>query len=159
MQGCCRVPMQFRAQCPEYLAGRMEVDVGGYWQVSTNLHLYEEHIKMFQERGTVTTALDLVLEDKSDYGITEPLVKYPLQFDEELYETMDVLDKIQKYQEFIIGDISNTFLSETVIPMAQAHAAYKGKNMNIAWDYVSLVKANDWQRAGREWLERRYGTR
>ena len=92
-------------------------------------------------------------------GIICPLVKYPLQFDEELYETMDVLDKIQKYQEFIIGDISNTFLSETVIPMAQAHAAYKGKNMNIAWDYVSLVKANDWQNYWSMFADMRYGTR
>ena len=56
--GCCGANAVHFPMLQEYLAGRMEVDVGGYWQVSTNLHLYEEHIKMFQERGTVTTALD-----------------------------------------------------------------------------------------------------
>ena len=120
---------------------------------------------MFQETwDQVTTALDFSVgkTNIATYETPCPLVKYPLQFGRRnQYETMGrIRRKIQKYQAPIINiTISNTFLSETVIPMAQAHAAYKGKQVHaaIAWGSCESCQskrlAKSWSR---KWLAMRY---
>jgi hypothetical protein len=134
----------------EYIAAMAELEVGEYWQVSTNLHVYyEQYKRMNLQEGSV-------LIDSLDYGPTLPLVQYPNVFDDELLEVMNFIDDMWAGNLPIYdGNISNTFLREVVLRMAMAHYLYKSGNMTDALDIVDTVTAPDWKQAGREWLERR----
>jgi thymidylate synthase len=142
--GCCGANAVHFALLQEYIASMIDIKMGSYWQVSTNLHLYRKHWDK--------ASSDVFLED---YERTEPLIKYPKTFDEELNETMLYIDEMHEYREGYMGNISNPFLSEVVIPMATAHWMYKARNFKEALDAIDSVRAEDWRRAGKEWLERR----
>jgi thymidylate synthase len=142
--GCCGANAVHFAILQEYIASMVGVKMGSYWQVSTNLHLYKKHLDKVSPE-----ALD------EEYERTEPLIKYPRVFDEELKETMLYIDEMHEYREGYMGNISNPFLSEVVIPMATAHWMYKARNFKEALDAIESVRAEDWRRAGKEWLERR----
>jgi hypothetical protein len=158
MWGCCGANAVHFPILQEYLAGRIGVDLGGYWQITTNLHFYKEHIDLLQgrlEKGATGT-IDHYLYDHKSYDSTLPLMEYPLAFDIELAEVMIMIDNMHIGElEMYDGNISNTFLREVVLKMAKAHCFYKNKQMKEALSIVNTVLAEDWKRAGREWLERR----
>jgi len=154
--GCCGANAVHFPIVQEYIAGKLGIPMGMYWQISTNLHLYNEHIDMLNKRsGKGLINLHIALRDGAIYEKTQPLMTYPEQFDEDIAETVHYIDLIQRGEEEIYkGNIANSFLRETVIPMALAHALYKKKNYNEALDIVLAVKADDWCTAGTEWIER-----
>jgi hypothetical protein len=81
----------------------------------------------------------------------------PRVFDDELLEIMIFLDQMHLGNLTVYdGNISNTFLREVVLRMAMAHYLYKNGEKEDALDIIDTVTAEDWKRAGREWLERRY---
>ena len=91
------------------------------------------------------------------YGTTLPLIMYPNQFDGELFEVMSFIIRMQQGDlPYDDQGISNHFLRDVVLPMAYAHACYKNKDIEEAIDQVNTVMADDWKRAGKEWLERRH---
>lgn len=155
--GCCGANAVHFAILQEYIAGMIGIDVGEYWQVSNNLHMYQEHVEMLEKRLTGKDKLNLYVALKNDviYENTVPLVQYPREFDEELQEIMNWLDGLQHDQDIYDGNISNPFLRDVVIPMAKAHYLYKGTFVEHALREIERVAAEDWQRAGKEWIERR----
>jgi thymidylate synthase len=46
--GCCGANAVHFPILQEYLAGKIGVGLGEYWQVTTNLHLYEHHINLMK---------------------------------------------------------------------------------------------------------------
>jgi hypothetical protein len=156
--GCCGANAVHFPILQEYLATRIGVNIGEYWQVTTNLHLYTDHYqKLISKLGEEQPEEDAIEEDKySPYGQTLQLVSNPDCFDDELYEVMDFIEKMhQGNLEIYDGNISNAFLREVVLRMAMAHYLYKNGKMIDALDIVDTVTADDWKTAGREWLERR----
>jgi hypothetical protein len=153
--GCCGANAVHFPILQEYLAGRIGVLIGQYWQISNNLHLYIELHKDLCERSIRQHAVER-------YEPTAPLIEYPKEFDNELYEIMQYIDIIHNMDainsegEFYTGNISNTFLRDVVIPMAIAHRQYKLKDIARALATVETVKAEDWKTAGKQWLERRH---
>jgi thymidylate synthase len=139
----------------EYMAAMIGVKMGEYWQVTTNLHLYQEHIDMLWKRTKDKSGLPLALRDRGDYEGTIPLIKYPEVFDEELGEVMQMIADINCDLEIFDGNLSNPFLRDVVLPMAQAHRHYKNKDIGKAYEEVNKVIAADWRRAGIEWIKRR----
>ena len=133
------------------------IPIGRYWQISTNLHLYVEHLDMLLNRikGYPNPNLWVTLKDEQDYGATQPLVTYPEAFDNELMETVDWIDRLHNDEEIYTGNISNGFLREVVLPMALAHWMYKKKDFNGALAAIEAVIAEDWRKAGIEWIKRR----
>jgi hypothetical protein len=135
------------------------VPVGEYWQITTNLHFYADHIKLLKKRiePDKTTKLTYhLMSGRSSYGSTLPLIEYPLVFDEELLEVMTFVDAMHKGDlQIYDGNISNTFLRTVVLRMAMAHFLYKNGGIENALDIVDTVSAEDWRQAGHEWLERR----
>lgn len=142
----------------EYIAGRLGIEMGTYWQISTNLHLYERHIDMLLNRiGEMEADKSLAsyLVDDNPYEVTQPLMSTPSTFDDDLKETMIWIDGIHEGKEFYTGNITNGFLSDTVIPMARSHQCYKNRETERAYQIIDTVVAEDWRIAGRQWLDRR----
>jgi len=155
--GCCGANAVHFPIMQEYIAGRLDVGLGGYWQVSNNLHMYCEHYAQMAAR-VAQTGIDVhdhLCDTDTTYEGTEPLIEYPDEFESDLFETLELLEIVQEGQEVYSGDISNPFMREVVIPMAFAHQMFKLKQWDDAFEAMDEVKAEDWQRAGREWLERR----
>ncbi len=160
--GCCGANAVHFAIMQEYVASMIGVKIGSYWQVSTNLHLYKDHIEMFRKRiiGNEEITIDVNIAYHLGAGIeqyppTQPLIEYPECFDEELGETVGWIDMIQDNKEHYTGNLSNSFLRDTVLPMALAHHLYKNKELNNALIAITNVVAPDWRKAGEEWLLRR----
>jgi hypothetical protein len=128
------------------------VEVGNYWQVTNNLHLYVD-----QHGGLYDHMNEIFNGHLAEYEPTQPLVKDPGSFNEDLEVTMEYLDNLHNDNigEPYTGSITNPFLISTVIPMAVAYKNYRIRNMEDAFDAVGRVTAKDWRRAGIEWLERR----
>jgi thymidylate synthase len=153
--GCCGANAVHFSIMQEYMAGMIGVKMGEYWQVTTNLHLYQKHINMLYDRIEFGRDLHIALKDLGNYEETTPLIKDPEHFDEDLEDTMTIIEDINKDLEVYDGNISNPFLAKVVIPMAKAHRYYKNKAMAKALDETDNIIAADWKRAGLEWLERR----
>ena len=162
--GCCGANAVHFPIMQEYLAGRIGVELGQYWQVTTNLHLYDAHIDIFSKRVHAASHenIDYYLGDKNErYGLTQSLMQFPLIFDEELETLLSHIDEMHESREqgIFLDSISNPFLRNTVAPMAIAHHMHKLKETEAAFKFMEAVEAEDWQRAGTEWLERHNGTR
>jgi hypothetical protein len=149
--GCCGANAVHFPILQEYIAGRVGVPVGNYWQVTNNLHMYLDVYDGMCKRGKLENS------EPEVYGTTLPLIMYPNQFDGELFEVMSFIIRMQQGDlPYDDQGISNHFLRDVVLPMAYAHACYKNKDIEEAIDQVNTVMADDWKRAGKEWLERRH---
>jgi thymidylate synthase len=153
--GCCGANAVHFPIMQEYMASMIGVKMGEYWQVTTNLHLYQKHIEMLHDRVELGKDLYVALKDLGEYEDTVPLIKDPEHFDEDLEDTVQMIEDINKDLEIYDGNISNPFLAEVVIPMAKAHRRYKKKEISIALEEMEGVMAADWKRAGLEWIKRR----
>lgn len=162
--GCCGANAVHFPIMQEYIANMIGIAIGDYWQISTNLHLYmKQYMNLLERRKKITSWHDhnndeplwASLKNDPNYEQTEPLIKYPESFDEELQETVCMIEDINKDLEIFDDNLSQPFLRDTVLPMAQAHRHYKNKAIAKALAEVEKVIAADWKRAGKEWLQRR----
>jgi thymidylate synthase len=152
--GCCGANAVHFPILQEYMTCRLGIEMGTYWQISNNLHVY---MKLHGE---------LCKQIVNQYSVDQynsvivPLMEYPKVFDDELLEVMHYLDILNNTtiiheSEVYSGNISNIFLREVVTPMAIAHRFYRLKNMAKAFEVIDTVVAEDWKIAGKQWLERR----
>lgn len=136
-----------------WVAARLHRPVGKQWVVSNNLHLYTENPKV------------------------EPLLKkytgsYPGIPVVNPYEEIDVGTIIDNPNVFVVdcrrfchsiregrvlepNRYYNPLLSNTAIPMALAHEAFKAKQFAQAKQHANMIQAEDWRIACLYWLERR----
>ena len=153
--GCCGANAVHFPIMQEYVASMIGKEVGEYWQISNNLHLYEKHIISLGDKTGNQTLVEALTTESSCYEPSLALMSYPEHFDEELGEVIKMIEDINKDLPVYTGNTSNTFLSQVVVPMAMAHRSYKKKDMDFAFECINEVIALDWQKAGREWLQRR----
>ena len=155
--GCCGANAVHFAIMQEYLATMIGLKIGNYWQVSTNLHLYKLHEDMLLKRvgNHEGKVLSHFLLDPSEYGPTYPLITSPENFDDDLTEVMACIDDIHAGDKPYVGNISNTFLTGVVLPMARAYRKYRERKYVDAISDINEVLAHDWRQAGLEWLKRR----
>lgn len=160
--GCCGANAVHFAILQEYLASKIGVEMGNYWQISTNLHLYLHHMQMMVGRINHIEQdknIAYYLKDDSIYGETQLLITERETFDDDLLETMFCIDRIHENKEIHTDNISNKFLHDVVLPMAVAHQCYKNKDSQEAYQTMRLVIAEDWRMAGEQWLDRRFHER
>jgi thymidylate synthase len=154
--GCCGANAVHFPVMQEYVASMVGLNIGKYWQISTNLHLYKEHINMLLSRTkNVENSLLPSLLRTNGYEQTLPLVKYPESFDNEVQEVVEMIEAINQDEEIYEGNFTQPFLKDVVLPMARAHRLYKKKEMQGALARMEEVIAEDWKRAGIEWIKRR----
>lgn len=127
----------------EYMAARVGVEVGKYWQISTNFHVY-------------TGVFDKYLTHKTQgnpyiRGGIHPfrLVDNPETFDHEL-------DTWFSNPGFVYDRYENKFLNEVASPIYRCWLKHKEKKETKAHSELDMCNATDWRQACREWLHRRY---
>lgn len=120
----------------EYVATKLGINVGTYYQVSANLHLYTERhnpAAIYRSWADSVTA--------SDYYVGGP------HFDEELQQAVTTRGQ---------GDYENSFFACVFQPMMIAFDFYKEGEIDTGIQYAKdHIKATDWRTAAIQWLERR----
>jgi hypothetical protein len=144
-----------------YLAARVGLDVGQYWQISVNFHAYVENA------GDPNACWPV------DWGPVDPyamgaVLPYPLDNE---FDLTDDRNETALQQDLLIffeeGPWASStaarwpFLRKIVVPMALAHWHWKKnkgeERFTGALEILGqMPPANDWRLAAVEWVERRY---
>jgi len=136
----------------EYLAARIGVEPGTYRQVSDSYHAYHDTWPKISGIAERFRGDPYVQGEVSVY----PLVADPDHFDEELLRWIanppDDLSFAQWETEQ--SRWRNPYFIRVATPVHNSWLAYKRKDREAAGQWLDRCAATDWQRAGREWLQR-----
>jgi thymidylate synthase len=139
----------------EYLAARIGVEPGHYRQVSDSYHAYYETWPKICDIGHRFRGDPYACEEVSIY----PLVGHPDSFDGELrrwFETTPEQLSLERWdREAEQAKWRNPYFIRVATPMHNSWFAYKRRDREAAQQWLDRCAATDWQRAGREWLQRR----
>jgi len=126
----------------EYVASMIGIKVGSYSQISNCLHAYTENPVWKRVKD-----ISVACHDPYRMGEVQsfPLVTYRDRWDKELLEWMNCPWSGRNYID--------PFFEHVARPMAIAHKAHKDSKTGLS--YISDIKAADWRKACKEWLERR----
>lgn len=134
----------------EYMAARVGVPMGRYFQFTNNLHLYTA---VATPEYVQRLANSLPSNDYAQRGVVANEL-FPYGTDDELFDKALVcwLDGQTE-----MGDVTGYFAIDKIAePMRQAWAAFKRKDREAALQFARSIVADDWRVACVEWLERRY---
>lgn len=127
----------------QYIAMHLGREVGSYYQVANNPHVYTE----FGPWKKIT-----VSGPEEDLYVNGDVSSLSFGTDEDWFD-LDLQDFMaQPDQDFLYR---TQFFQGVVRPMWLAHAEYKIKNRLTALEYANMIEAPDWRRAVTEWLNRR----
>jgi len=132
----------------EVMAAWVGVPIGGYWQVSTNFHAYENILDKHGEVVHNCPGHDPYCLNEVQ---SEPIVNTSIeQWFQDLQMFMEVGPTI---------GLKDKFFKKTAVPMLQSWNAWKDReNPNFkekAISFADQISSPDWRRACREWLGRR----
>lgn len=141
----------------EYLAARIGCEIGVYYQISNNFHVYEE---VMEEKYCKENAY---IFDYNRYSLAHPryvqphhLMDNPKAFDNELKEFMwsATYNAMPSYN---LEYYTNSFFTKIAIPMFRAHHYFKIHKAfeHASMELLNMPLNNDWRMAATEWLERR----
>ena len=128
----------------EYMAAKIGVLLGHYWQVSTNFHSYVNTLEKHKD------LIKLVPSSPYHYGVEPfPMVNVDIRtWEEDLEVFMAAGDQIMGYRD--------SFFKKVAVPMLKAHNFYKEKKYAGAINVLeNECIAADWSRAAVEWIQRR----
>lgn len=130
----------------EYMAAKIGVNLGHYWQVSTNFHSY---VSTFDKHAAL-----LEQEPSSPYhlGVVEafPMIRDVNRWEQELEVFMSAGDSVVGYDE--------PFFKRVAVPILQSHRAFKDKNYVAAQKIIlEQCSASDWQTNIAQYVGRRMG--
>ena len=154
----------------EYLAARIGVEMGTYYQISNNFHAY---VKVFEEKASncdfPTTSnlykhgavkptpivIDAERFDESNlykHGAVKPtpIVIDAERFDEDLKYFFQSPDGPNTHGYY------NKFFQEVAVPMFYSYMAWRNKDISTALAKIDDMPTScDWKVACRQWYERR----
>ncbi len=143
----------------EYMAARIGVPVGHYWQISNNMHLYlEQHEGLMHSLGDRAEEFYQFRTGKDDPYATGEVKPFPLmsispeQWELELEVFMHFPDST---------GLTDPFFREVARPLFFAHRTFKQMKdagldrYDCAAEHLELCAASDWKKAAEEWLLRR----
>lgn len=148
--GACGANVVHMSYLQEYLAARIGCEVGQYWQISNNLHVYEPHWPLMKK-------MDLLTSERvaNPYTVVRPydsLMRNTARWEAELVAFLDNGNKPPM-------GCKEPFFTRVAAPLAEAHRAYKQGDYGYAIGLAERCTAEDWSRAAVEWLERRAAAR
>tara|TARA_Y100000114_G_C11757438_1_gene327659 strand:+ start:1399 stop:2394 length:996 start_codon:yes stop_codon:yes gene_type:complete len=128
----------------EYMAAQVGAEVGCYYHFTNNLHAYESVLKKL---GKLKPDYDPYLTLGYEGLSYEPpkLVDFPDAFDEELKQWFKAPHI--KY--------TNTYLYKTCTMVRESWRLYKSDNLQEALLIAGGIDDRAWQKACKEWLQRR----
>lgn len=142
----------------EYMAARIGVPVGKYWQVTNNLHLYLSH-----HEALMDSMADLAFPSKRYHQMCpyqqEAVKETPL------IPSGDV-NRFERDMRFVIDNgsavgITDPFVRKVVRPMLASIQAFKShegeaKYVEALRPVYDMDEMCDWRVAAEDWLNRRY---
>jgi hypothetical protein len=129
----------------EFMAAWIGVEVGHYWQVSTNFHAYLNTMEKHQALLSLSPGFD-----EYSLGNVEP---FPM-VNTGIESWMQELDMF--INEGAVLGFQDKFFKKVAVPMLLSWQAYKEKKHFRAMEIlVENCVATDWSKAGVEWIERR----
>lgn len=134
----------------EYMAARIGVKVGRYYQISNNFHAYNDVFDKLASK---------VYRRADPYGALDPtympLVERADYFDQDLKAFMEWTDKVPL--PTAIPAYVNNWFDHTATRMYWAHHLWKTGERSRAYDFVLGTKymSPDWQLAVSGWFQRR----
>lgn len=145
----------------EYVAAMTGIPMGVYRQFSNNYHVYTNVVS---EESLMPMSRDVEATDryfKVEHAIRKPLdmpLRYVELVDYALHGTAS-LEPIEALHAWLadpsVTSSAMPFLTHVARPMWYAWQAHKAKNYDEAIDLCHHIKADDWQLACKEWLQRR----
>ena len=127
----------------EYLAGMLGIQVGQYWQISCNFHIYTDVFEKFINTQGISDADEYLMQNLAPYN----LVDNPEFFDEDLFEWFENPSYEKEY--------ANSFFHDVATPVYNAWEARKNGETELAFKFLRQCKAQDWALACQQWIERR----
>ena len=127
----------------EYLAARLNAQLGVYRHISDSFHAYSSVLEKVKDIQP-----DFKPYELWDYEV-KPLVDDPESFKNELFRFLE--DPHTK-----MGGARNSIFPTVAYPMITAWEAYRNvKDLEYAINVAATIEAKDWQIACVEWLKRR----
>lgn len=130
----------------EYVGRCIGMDLGSYFQVSSNFHAYLSNIDKVSHLPRVSDPYE-----RGRVAIRYPLVVNKDRFDSEAAMITELNTSVIGYQE--------PFMRRVMMPMIDAYKAFKSGSpdrFQAAKRYLGTMDQNmDWTVACREWIERR----
>jgi hypothetical protein len=137
----------------EYLACRVGVAVGHYWQVSSDYHAYERDLARM---GSAVDWYSSAATDSACDLYAQGVVRPERLFDPETVGQL--VDDLWTWMHDPICPqrfVSRRLFSELLVPMARAHAAARLREFDEAREWLQEVAHPDWRLAAEEWVARR----
>lgn len=141
----------------EYMASRIGVEVGQYWQISNNMHLYtEQHEGLMERLANEAHNYPLAGTKVCDPYALGQVAPFPLMSTDPASWERELF----KFLEYPTSpSFEDPFFSHVAHPMFMAHQAFKmlpkGQNYDQALLLLEEVVASDWRKAAQEWILRR----
>ena len=155
--GMCGANVVHFSILQEYVASKLEIDVGSYFQISNNAHCYVEN-EVYQK----TKNLFKLSKFKTYFYPFQNEKTYPVcaspTFDKELqlffkYFDSGFKDKNCLLEIFKLNE--SGFMWTSAVRMLHSYRHYKNKNKDEAILNLSSLNCEDWKLACTQWLNRR----
>ncbi|TMI98511.1 MAG: hypothetical protein E6G97_25610 [Alphaproteobacteria bacterium] len=138
----------------EYMAARIGVEPGQYRQMSDSYHAYHDTWPKISEIAERFTGDPYVKSEVAVY----PLLADADSFDAELDRWMESAPErisLEQWDDEREGAWRNPYFPRVATPIHNGWFAFKRKDRTAATQWLDRCAATDWQRAAREWLQRR----
>jgi thymidylate synthase len=139
----------------EYMAACIGVESGHYRQVSDSYHAYHDTWPKISDIAERFSGDPYALGEVS----VHPLVAQPDSFDTELEHWFDSAPDHLSFEQWDSAAEQakwrNPYFIRVATPIHNSWFAYKRKDREAANQWLDRCAATDWQRAAREWLQRR----
>lgn len=133
----------------EYMAARIGVGVGKYYQISHNFHAYQNVLDDLEGKGILEMEEEPGRYERGIVDVT-PIVTVPKEFDADLLRFMYDPDACSK------APYQNDFFHTIAVPMYQANMYWKAKDRQKALQYLAqMPPTSDWRLACYQWCQRR----
>lgn len=142
----------------EYMAARIGVEPGQYRQISDSFHAYHDTWSKISDIAQRFNGDPYTRGDASVY----PLAARPDSFDAELTRWLESTPEQLSFEDWereVEAKWQNPYFMRVATPVHNSWFAYKRKDREAASRWLDRCAATDWQRAAREWLQRRESSR
>lgn len=139
----------------EYLAARIDVPIGCYWQISNNFHAYEATLEPIRELANVAPDGFRTIQDP----YAEKRCEVSPLFNNGVPSGAWDVDLALFFADPFSNGFRHRFFRRIAKPMWAAHQAYRHKQYGAAFAAIEqMPEKSDWRIACTEWLRQRKAT-
>jgi thymidylate synthase len=134
--GLCGANAVHMSMLQEYMAYRIGCQIGAWYHLTANLHIYDMHYPLAEMWEYVAPSVM--------YPASMPLVRDWWVFD----------DEVKAFCNGDMGPFSEPFLHHVAVPMVKVWEAYKADKWEDAGFLCATIQSDDWKLAAQGWILR-----